>query len=139
MPQQFEHEQKSKRHSLVSLALSIRQRDFSAVEVLDRYARRVAALNPDLNAIVSLDLDRALDRGREADEALARGECWGPLHGVPFALKDCHEVADFPTTAGSRLFAGYRPPRDGYVMRRLRSAGGILFGRTNVPELLADF
>ena len=97
--------------SLVAVARAIRLRERSAVETLDRYARRVAKFNPRLNAVVALDLETAHARARAADAALARGESWGPLHGVPFALKDCHEVAGFPTTVGSQMFAGYRPKR----------------------------
>ncbi|HET9207148.1 MAG TPA: amidase [Burkholderiaceae bacterium] len=125
--------------SLIDIARAIRQRERSAVETLECHARRIAELNPTLNAVVALDLERAAQRAREADAALARGDLWGPLHGVPFALKDCHEVAGVPTTAGSKWFEGYRPPHDGAVMRRLRAAGAILLGRTNVAELLADF
>jgi amidase len=125
--------------SLIAITRAIRQRERSAVETLELHARRVVQLNSQLNAVVALDLERATERAREADAALARGEDWGPLHGVPFALKDCHEVAGVTTTAGSHAFAGYRPARDGAVMRRLRAAGAILVGRTNVAELLADF
>ena len=125
--------------SLVAIARAIRQRERSAAETLQQHVQRVQQLNPSLNAVVALDLDNAAARAREADDALARGESWGSLHGVPFALKDCHEVAGVPTTAGARFFAGYKPAHDGAVMRRLRAAGAILFGRTNVSELLADY
>jgi amidase len=125
--------------SLIAIARAIRQRERSAVETLDMHARCVAEVNPRLNAVVALDLEKAHARARAADAALARGESWGPLHGVPFTLKDCHEVAGFPTTVGSQTFAGYRPRRDGAVMRRLRAAGAILIGRTNVPEFLSDY
>ena len=77
------------------------------LETLDRHAQRVAKFNPRLNVVVALDLETAHARARAADAALARGESWGPLHGVPFALKDCHEVAGFPSTVGSQMFAGY--------------------------------
>ena len=125
--------------SLVAAARAIRLRERSAVETLDRHAQRVEKFNPRLNVVVALDLETAHARARAADAALARGESWGPLHGVPFALKDCHEVAGFPTTVGSQMFAGYRPTHDGAVMRRLRAAGAILIGRTNVPEFLSDY
>ena len=133
------HPQATNAEPLVAIARAIRHRERSAVETLELHARQVAQLNPLLNAVVALDLEGATARARDADAALARGENWGPLHGVPFALKDCHEVAGFPTTAGSKWFAGYRPARDGAVMSRLRAAGAILIGRTNVAELLADF
>jgi len=125
--------------SLLSIARAIRQRERSALETLDLHAQRVAQCNSRLNAVVALDFDGARQRAREADAALARGEIWGPLHGVPFALKDCHEVAGVLTTVGAKPFADYRPERDGAVMRRLRAAGAILFGRTNVAEFLSDY
>jgi amidase len=125
--------------TLIAIARAIRRRERSAVETLELHAAQVAQHNPLLNAVVAFDLESATARAREADAALARGESWGPLHGVPFALKDCHEVAGVPTTAGSKWFEGYRPARDGAVMSRLRAAGAILMGRTNVAELLADF
>ena len=124
---------------MLAIARAIKTRERSAVETLDLHAGRIAELNPRLNALVALDLAQAAARAREADAALARGEIWGPLHGVPFALKDCHEVAGVPTTAGSKWFEGFKPPRDGAVMRSLRAAGAILMGRTNVAEMLADF
>jgi amidase len=125
--------------SVTAIARAIRCRERSAVATLELHSRRIAEFNPSLNAVVALDLERAAARAREADAALARGDIWGPLHGVPFALKDCHEVAGVPTTAGCRGFEGFVPSHDGAVMRRLRAAGAILMGRTNVAELLADF
>ena len=125
--------------SLVAIARAIQRRERSALETLELHAQRLAQWNPRLNAVVALDLESAAVRAREADAALARGELWGPLHGVPFARKDCHEGAGVPTTVGSKLFADHRPAHDGAVMRRLRAAGAILMGRTNVAEFLADY
>jgi amidase len=125
--------------SLTTMARAIHERKRSALETLQMHVAQIEQRNPQLNAVVALDLESATARAREADAAQARGECWGPLHGVPFALKDCHEVAGALTTAGAQVFADYRPVHDGAVMRRLRDAGAILIARTNVAEWLADF
>jgi amidase len=87
---------------------------------------------------VTLDAERARARAAEADQAAARGEWWGPLHGVPFTLKDAHATAGVRTTSGFPPLAGHVPPADGTVAARLKAAGGILMGKTNVPVLLGD-
>src|SRR5205809_401628 len=86
-----------------------------------------------------MDTERAHERAREADEALARGQVWGPLHGVPFTLKDAHATAGMRTTVGFPPMREYVPAEDSSVTRRLKEAGAILVGKTNVPELLSDF
>ncbi|MGZ5971252.1 MAG: amidase, partial [Polyangiales bacterium] len=118
------------------LARRIRDGESSAREVLDEHLARIERINPALNAIVTLDVERARIRAREADEALARGESWGPLHGVPFTLKDAHETAGVRTTVGLPAFAENIPTADGTVAARLKSAGAILLGKTNVPPML---
>jgi amidase len=100
---------------------------------------QIATHNPALNAVITLDAERASERAREADDALARGETWGPLHGVPFTLKDAHATAGVRTTTGFPPLADYVPEEDGTVAARLKAAGGILIGKTNVPVMLADF
>src|SRR5882724_8656167 len=86
--------------STTVLAEEIRRREIGCVELLDLYLKRVARLIPRLNAIVTLDVERARARATEADRALARGEVWGPLHGVPFTIKDSFETAGLRTTCG---------------------------------------
>lgn len=120
------------------LAAAIRAGRVSATEVLDAHLARIARHNPALNAIVTLDVEGARERAREADRALARGEVWGPLHGVPFALKDAHATAGMRTTIGSPSLDQV-PREDGAVAARLKGAGGILVGKTNVAMLLADY
>lgn len=122
----------------VGLAEGIRRRRFSALEVLDAHLTHIARHNPVLNAIVTLDEDQARHRAREADLALARGELWGPLHGVPFTIKDSIETAGVRTTSGYPPLADYVPATDAPVVARLRAAGGILLGKTNVPVLTGD-
>jgi amidase len=120
------------------LANAISDRQVSAVEVLDAHLARIARHNPRLNAVVTLDEEGARLRAREADEALARGEIWGPLHGVPMTLKDGHSTAGIRTTSGYLPLAHYVPAEDGTVAARLKAAGAIIIGKTNVAPLLAD-
>jgi amidase len=123
----------------IELANEIRAGRVSAREVLSAHLAQIASHNPSLNAVITLDAERASQRAREADDALARGEVWGPLHGVPFTLKDAHATAGVRTTTGFPPLADYIPKEDGTVAARLKAAGGILIGKTNVPVLLADF
>jgi amidase len=124
------------RDSATELARRIAARELSASEALDECLQRITAENPKLNAVVTLDEARARERARAADAALARGESWGPLHGVPFTLKDGHETEGVLTTVGVPELADYVPKRDGVVASRLKAAGGILVGKTNVPPML---
>src|SRR5215211_3560739 len=125
--------------SATELSARIRRRKVSATELLDAYLARIARYNPSLNAVVTLDEERARKRAQEADAALARNETWGPLHGVPMTLKDGHSVAGMRTTAGFEALADYVPPEDGTVAARLKAGGAIIVGKTNVPVLLGDF
>jgi amidase len=125
--------------STTQLATSIQAGHVSATEVLQAHLAQIATYNPTLNAVITLDAERAYERAREADEALARGEHWGPLHGVPFTLKDAHATADMRTTTGFPLLADYVPKVDSTITARLKAAGGILIGKTNVPVMLADY
>ncbi|HEY8599227.1 MAG TPA: amidase [Thermomicrobiales bacterium] len=125
--------------SVTTLAAAIRAGDLSATEVLDAHLAQIARHNPTLNAIITLDADGARARAREADAALARGECWGPLHGVPFTLKDAFATAGMRTTIGFPPLADFVPQEDSTVAARLKAAGGGLLGKTNVPTLLGDY
>lgn len=120
------------------LAQAIREREASAVEVLEAHLGHIARYNPALNAIVTLDEERALQRAQEADAALARGETWGPLHGVPVTLKDAFETAGLRTTSSHKPLAAYVPPQDATIVARLRAAGAVILGKTNMPELALD-
>src|SRR5436305_4093477 len=91
------------------LAVAIRERRISAVEVLDAHLAQIDKHNDALNAVITLDRDRARARAREADEALTRRDSWGPLHGVPFTLKDCHATAGVRTTSGFPPFSNQIP------------------------------
>jgi amidase len=124
--------------STTQLAAAIQAGHVSATEVLKAHLAQIDAHNPTLNAVITLDAERAYERAREADEALARGEHWGPLHGVPFTLKDAHATSGMRTTTGFPPLANYVPQEDSTVTARLKAAGGILIGKTNVHMMLAD-
>src|SRR5215216_2689751 len=117
--------------SATELATWVRQCQVSASELVDAYLARIARYNPSLNAIVTLDEERARRRAREADTTLARDERWGPLHGVPMTLKDGHSVSGMRTTAGFEPLSDYLPREDGTVAARLKAAGVIIVGKTN--------
>lgn len=120
-----------------AMADAVRRREISARELLELHLARIAERNPQLNAIVSLDDDRARAGAEQADAATARGGGLGPLHGLPFAFKDTHDVAGWRTTYGSPLFADHVPDADDLVVERIRSAGVVTIGKTNVPEFAA--
>ncbi len=116
---------------------AVRRREISARELLDLHLARIAERNPELNAIVSLDEDRARESAALADAATARGDTLGALHGLPFAFKDTHDTAGWRTTYGSPLFADHVPEADDLVVERIRRAGAVTIGKTNVPEFAA--
>jgi amidase len=115
----------------------LRARDVSARELLDAHLDRIERLNPDVNAIVTLDAEGARAAADAADAALAAGEDVGPLHGLPVAHKDTHATGGMRTTWGSPLHADTVPLRDELVVARLKAAGAIRVGKTNVPEFAA--
>jgi len=124
------------RRSARELVAAIRARELSAVEVLDHHLARIDAIDPTLNAIVTLDDRDALRRAAaDADRAVAAGEPLGVLHGLPTAVKDLMDVRGLPTTHGSRAYADAPPARDDHLMvARIRAAGAIIVGKTNTPE-----
>jgi Asp-tRNA(Asn)/Glu-tRNA(Gln) amidotransferase A subunit family amidase len=111
----------------------IRSRAVSPVEVVEAHLKRIEELNPSLNAIVTIP-DDVIDRAREAEDAILKGREVGPLHGLPITIKDTVETKGLRTTSGSRLRREYVPDRDATVVERLRAAGAIVLGKTNVPE-----
>jgi amidase len=119
------------------LARRLRRRQLTAVEALEAHLQRIEERNPALNAVVSLDADRARKLAEAADAALRRDEIRGPLHGVPMTLKDAHDAAGLRTTVGTAELDRIAD-EDGTVAARLRAAGAILIGRTNVAAWLGD-
>jgi amidase len=118
-------------------ASAVRSGDISARELLELHLDRIAERNPQLIAIVSLDEERARVGADEADRMLASGAEVGPLHGLPFAFKDTHAVAGWRTTYGSPLYADHVPDADELLVERVRRAGVVVIGKTNVPEFAA--
>ncbi|NMG09388.1 amidase [Brasilonema sp. UFV-L1] len=121
------------------LARMICDRTVSAVEVLDAHLTQIVKHNTKLNAICTLDEERARQRAKQADEALARGENWGVLHGVPITIKDIFETAGLLTTAGYKPLKNYIPKQDATAVARLRAAGAVILGKTNPAELASDY
>jgi amidase len=120
--------------SAVELAAAMRTREVSAREVLGAHLARIAETNPAINAIVTLEPERALAQAGAADEAMARGEPVGPLHGLPIAHKDLADTAGVRTTYGSPIYADHVPERDEPFVVRVREAGAVMLGKTNTPE-----
>lgn len=123
----------------VELARRIRAREVSAVEVLEAHVDRMQRLNSAINAVVTLDTERARARAEAADAALARDEVWGPLHGVPFTVKDQFSTAGLRTTYALPHYADFVPDADAPQVARLKEAGGILMGKTNLPFAAYDW
>ncbi|MGC6654395.1 MULTISPECIES: amidase [Pantoea] len=115
------------------LARMIRNRDVSPVEVMQAHLDRIAATNPDVNAVVTVAED-ALKQAAAAEAAVMKGEKLGPLHGVPFTVKDSIDTAGVLTQRGSPIFKGRRPDEDATSVARFKKAGGILLAKTNLPE-----
>ncbi|MBO2450592.1 Asp-tRNA(Asn)/Glu-tRNA(Gln) amidotransferase subunit GatA [Actinomadura barringtoniae] len=106
----------------------------SAAEVAEAHLDRVAAVDGQLKAFLHIDRDAVLAQARSIDERRAAGEKLGPLAGVPVAHKDVFTTTDMPTTAGSKILEGWRPPYDATITRRLREAGLVILGKTNMDE-----
>jgi amidase len=125
--------------SAKQLASDIRTRKIGCLELLDLYLARVEQHDPGINAVVVRDVDRARDRARAADQALADGQVWGPLHGVPMTVKESYDVAGLPTTWGLPALKDNVATANAVVVDRLLGAGAVIFGKTNVPMYLADW
>ena len=108
-------------------------------ELLDLHLAQVRRCNDALNLVVALDEDRARARCREADRALALGESWGPLHGLPMTIKDSFETEGLVTTSGAPALAGYVPQGDAEAVGHLKRAGAVVYGKTNLPLYAGDF
>ncbi len=120
------------------LAARLRQGEVSSRDLLDLFLERVEKLNPRINAVVTVDAARARAEAEGADEALARGDEVGPLHGLPMTVKDSLETEGMLTTSGAGELAGHVPAKDAVAVARLRSAGAIIFGKTNLASYASD-
>src|SRR3954454_23470506 len=120
--------------TLTSASELLRAKAISSVELTRACLARIERFNGPLNAFITVTADQALATARDMDAALRRGEWHGPLHGIPIALKDNIDTAGIRTTAGSELFKDRVPPDDADVVVRLRRAGAIVIGKTNLHE-----
>src|SRR6201999_1604867 len=123
--------------SASELANAIRSKQLSSKSIVEAHLERIAKVNPKLNAVVQLTADSARKEADEADAALARGEIKGPLHGVPITITDTLETTGVICTGGTKGRANYVPKADASAVARLSAAGGIVLGKTSVPELAA--
>jgi amidase len=124
--------------SASELVRMIQRRETSSRELLEHFISRVELHNPKVNAVVAKDFDRARKKAKAADEALARGEYLGPLHGLPMTIKDAFEVGGIVTTGGAPQYADHVPVRSATAVERIEAAGAIVFGKTNVPFMSGD-
>ena len=120
--------------SAVELARRMRDKSLSPVEVLEAFIARIEALNPAINAVTATCFERARGEARAAEKALRDGADVGPLHGLPFAVKDLEYTGGVLTTFGSPLFKDFVPDADSVMVARVRAAGAIMVGKTNTPE-----
>src|SRR5882724_4134413 len=121
------------------LAAAIRKKKIGCLELLDLYLKRVATHNPKLNAIIATDIAGARKRAKAADKAVKAGKKLGPLHGVPMTIKESFDVAGYSTTWGAPVFKNHKAEKNSLVAQRMIDAGVTLFGKTNVPLMLADW
>jgi amidase len=121
------------------LAQMIRDRQVSSLEVVEAYLTKISQHNSQLNAICTLDTENARGKAMAADSALDKGENWGRLHGVPITVKDIFETAGLRTTAGYIPLKDYIPPQDATIVARLKAAGAIVMGKSNMAELGGDY
>ena len=117
---------------------AIRSGAISSREVTEHVYARIKKFNPRINAFVTLLEDQAMDRAKKADEALAAGRVWGPLHGLPILIKDVFPTAGVRTTSGSMMLENYIPTEDAVAVSRLKAAGAVILGKTNMPEFAGD-
>ena len=121
------------------LAAAIQSKDVSSLELTDMYIERVEKYDGKINAVVVHDFERGRTAAKAADKALAQGDTLGPLHGVPMTIKEAYNIEGLPTTWGIAGFKDNIAPADAESVQRLKSAGAVFFGKTNVPLSLADF
>jgi len=124
--------------SAAELAEAVATRKVSALELTDQAIARIEARDGPINAVVVRDFDRAREAAKAVDAAVARGER-APLMGVPMTVKESHDVAGLPSTWGAEMFKDYVAAADGVAVARLKAAGAVILGKTNVPPMLSDW
>eukprot|EP01118_Nematostelium_gracile_P009869 TRINITY_DN3342_c0_g1_i4.p1 TRINITY_DN3342_c0_g1~~TRINITY_DN3342_c0_g1_i4.p1 ORF type:complete len:496 (+),score=91.73 TRINITY_DN3342_c0_g1_i4:61-1548(+) len=133
----------SKKNKIVSLSVSeladgIRNREFTSLEVVTAFFTQIELHNDKLIALVTLNKENAIERAKEADLALSNGINWGPLHGVPFTVKDSLSTKGIRTTSNHKPLTNYIPEKNAVLVERMLNAGAILLGKENLPELAGD-
>ena len=123
-------------HQLIS---KINNKEISSQELLEIQLEHISEHNASINAVITINKDLARKKAIEADEAMQKGENWGPLHGLPITMKDAYEVKDIISTGGSVKWKDHIPASNAVVADRLQQAGAIVFGKTNVPLLSGDW
>ncbi|MEY4173745.1 MAG: hypothetical protein RI900_910 [Actinomycetota bacterium] len=125
--------------SATEQARAIRERRLGSTELLELCVARIESVDTEVNAVCALDLDRARQRASEADAATARGESWGPLHGLPITVKDAIATEGIRSTGGAEALRHHVPAADAPAVTSLKRAGAIVFGKTNLPEWSGDW
>ena len=125
--------------SALSAAEAIRRKKISSVELTKHVLHRVEQVNPKLNAVILHFVEESLERARQADAAWAKGESWGPFHGVPITVKETYGMKGVPTSAGVPEWKDFRPSRNAAAVDRMLGGGAIIVGKTNVPVMAADW
>ena len=123
-------------HVLIS---KIKNKEISSQELLELQLEHISKHDPSINSVVTINEEHARTKAMEADKALQQGEDWGPLHGIPITIKDAYEVKGMRSTGGSPKWKEHIPNKDAVVVDRLRKAGAIVVGKTNVPLLSGDW
>ncbi len=117
----------------------IKSKAVSSEEVTVAFLKQIEAINPSINAVIDINRDATLTQAKQADKAIKEGKDLGPLHGLPMTIKDTINIFGYCNRYGSHLFDGYQPEQEGTCITRLRAAGAVFLGLTNVPELLAAY
>jgi len=121
--------------SAATLARTIKSKKASSAEIVAAHVARIEEVNPKLNAVVKLTAESAIKEAKQADAALAKGQVIGPLHGVPVTIKDNIETAGVVSTSGTMGRAQFVPAEDATVVKRMKAAGAVILGKTNLPEV----
>jgi aspartyl-tRNA(Asn)/glutamyl-tRNA(Gln) amidotransferase subunit A len=120
--------------SATQLARMIRRRELTPVEIVTAYIRRIEAINPKVNAFCTTTFDSAIKEAKQAEQEVMEGKPLGPLHGVPFSVKDLVYTKGVRTMRGSKIFESFVPREDAPLVERLKKAGAVLMGKTTTPE-----
>ncbi|MEY3133384.1 MAG: hypothetical protein RIT49_42, partial [Actinomycetota bacterium] len=124
----------SVRNSASQMATALANKEISSLELTNQHYEQIQAVDKDVNAFLYLDKEGAIAQATEIDKKRSAGEKLSPLAGVPLALKDVLTQKGVPTTCGSKILQGWRPPYDSTVVSKLKSAGVIILGKTNMDE-----